>query len=180
MENYDHKITGIYTSPEAAGEARARLVERGFPAGRIELLDAQHLPPHSDQEVTSRDTDHSSDGAKSDEVLKDVLIDGGIGAAVGTGIGALAQVALVAANVSLFVASPLIAPLAMLGWGASLGGLVGAAAGAESRQGQLSDLVGDAIASGSVVLVAHASDANETRLAQEVMRDSLMENRAAG
>ena len=40
------------------------------------------------------------------------------------------QVALVATNVSLFIASPLLAPLMMLGWGASIGGLLGATVGA--------------------------------------------------
>jgi multimeric flavodoxin WrbA len=91
-------------------------------------------------------------------VLTNVLVDGAIGTAVGTGIGALAQLALVAGSVSLFVASPLVAPLVMLGWGASLGAFVGAAAGAnagvEHKDGWLSDLVHDAIASGQVVLVA--------------------------
>lgn len=61
---------------------------------------------------------------QSKSVLKDVLVDGAIGTAVGTGGGALAQLALVAANVSLFVASPLLAPLSMPGCAASLGGTV--------------------------------------------------------
>ena len=94
---------------------------------------------------------------ESNEVLTNVLVDGAIGTVVGTGIGALAQLAIVAGSVSLFVASPLVAPLVMLGWGASLGAFVGAAAGAnagvEHKDGWLSDLVHDAIASGQVVLV---------------------------
>ncbi|HRH14125.1 MAG TPA: hypothetical protein PK225_07210 [Azonexus sp.] len=53
------------------------------------------------------------------------LVDGAVGTAVGAGIGALAQLALVAGSVSLFVASPLV----MLGWGARLGAFVGAEAG---------------------------------------------------
>jgi hypothetical protein len=112
--------------------------------------------------------------AKSDGVLQDVLIDGAIGTAVGTGIGALGSVALAVANVSLFIASPLLAPLVMLGWGASLGGLVGAAAGAtagpENKEGWLSDLVGDAIASGQVVLVAETRTEQETAIAREVIQ----------
>ncbi len=46
----------------------------------------------------------------SDAVLKDVLVDASIGTAVGTGIGALGSVALAAASVIPFVASPLVAP----------------------------------------------------------------------
>ncbi len=62
----------------------------------------------------------------SDAVLKAVLVDG----AVGTGLGALAGLALVATNVTLFIASPLLAPLMLLGSGASVGGVMGAMAGA--------------------------------------------------
>ena len=93
--------------------------------------------------------------------------------------------ALVAANVSLFIASPLIAPLVMMGWGASLGGLIGAAAGAmkkeggdaapitEEKQGWLSSLIGDAIASGQFVLVAQTNTEQETAIAQEVIEASV-------
>lgn len=102
---------------------------------------------------------------------------GTIGTAVGTGIGALAEVALVAASVSLFVASPLIAPLAMLGWGASIGALVGATTGAinniENKDGWLSELVRDAIASGQIVLVVQARTAQETANAREVIEASV-------
>ena len=56
-----------------------------------------------------------------------MLVDVAIGTTVGAGIGGLAEVAV---NVSLFGASPLLAPLVMLGSGASLGGLLGATAGA--------------------------------------------------
>jgi hypothetical protein len=72
--------------------------------------------------------------------------------------------------VSLFIASPLIAPLAMLGWGASLGGFVGAAAGAGNKEGGFSALVMDAISSGQVVLVAETVTAEETTLTKEVMQ----------
>jgi len=54
-------------------------------------------------------------------------VDGAIGPAGGTGVGALAQLALVAAKVSIFVASPLIALFVILGWGASPGAFAGAA-----------------------------------------------------
>lgn len=69
-----------------------------------------------------------------------LLFDGAIGTAVGTGIGALAQLAIVAGGVSLFVASPLVAPL-----------------------------IRDAIASGQVVLVVQTRTAEETEIAREVI-----------
>jgi hypothetical protein len=86
--------------------------------------------------------------AASNGVLKDVLMFAVVGTVVGTAIGALAEMALAAANTSLFAASPLIAPLALLGWGASLGAFVGAAIGAGSRENALSTLVQRAISAG--------------------------------
>ena len=119
----------------------------------------------------------------SDEVLKDVVVDGVIGTAIGTGVGALGTVVLWASGVTLFVASPVIAPLAMLGWFAGLGGLVGAAAGADAKrakvpgtlrkEGQFSELVMDAIKSGNVVLVARTRDESEKALVKQIIAESL-------
>ena len=107
-------------------------------------------------------------------MLKDVLVDSAIGTAVGTGIGAIGEVALMVANVSLFVASPLLAPIMMLGWGATVGALIGASAGAVSgsgnREGKLSELVSDAISSGQVVLVAETRTEQETAIAREIIQ----------
>lgn len=115
MAEYRHHVSGFFASHGDAERAQTRLVEKGLPRERLHIFDAGSPSP---------DTAPKED---SNAVLKDVLVDGAKGAVVGTGLGALAQVA---ANVSLFVASPLIAPLMMLGWGASLGGLIGGAAGA--------------------------------------------------
>ncbi len=109
----------------------------------------------------------------SDEVLKEVLVDGAIGTAVGTGVGAIGSAALVAANVTLFVASPVVAPLAMLGWFAGLGGIVGAAFGANRKEGKFSELVKDAIESGNTVLVTYTHNESEQELAKEVICASL-------
>jgi hypothetical protein len=87
-------------------------------------------------------------------------------------------VALVAANVSLFIASPLLAPLVMMGWGASIGAVVGASVGAtskdrpavEARPGWLSALVTDAIASGQVVLMVETRSVQQTHTAREVIQ----------
>jgi len=105
---------------------------------------------------------------------------------VGAGVGGLAEVALVAANVSLFVASPLIAPLVMLGWGASLGGLLGAMAGAgtagkhsepAANDGRFATLIADAISSGQVVLVVETLTEQETTVARQVIEAAVGECR---
>jgi hypothetical protein len=166
MDEYRHHVSGFFAHREEAENTFSKLAERGLPRERMQIFAADTTAQPGPAPQT-----------ESNEVLKDMVVDGTIGSAVGTGIGALGSVALVVADVSLFIASPLLAPLVMLGWGASLGGLVGAAAGAsagpEKKEGWLSDLVGDAIASGQVVLVAETRTAQETAIAREVIQASV-------
>lgn len=168
MDEQRHIVTGIYTSSAEADSVRDRLVGRGLPSEQITILANTRIEGNSKM-------------AADNDALKDVLINGSVGAAVGTFIGGLGEVALIAANVTLFIASPLIAPLFMLGWGAFIGGLVGAATGtetsaekhAEKKEGKLSELVLDAIRSGHVALIAQTMTAAETALARELVGDSL-------
>jgi len=167
MDEYRHHISGFFAHRAEAEGAVTRLVERGIPRDQIQLFDADSGPVVAEPK------------GESNEVLNKVLVDGAIGTAVGAGIGALAQLALVAGSVTLFVASPLVAPLVMLGWGASLGAFVGAAAGAntgvEHKEGWLADLIHDAIANGQVVLVAQTRSAEQTVIAREVVGDAVGE-----
>lgn len=168
MNEYRHHVSGFFAQHVDAEYVLAQLLVLGLPRERLYLLNADSAPRASAPQ------------ADDNGVLTHVLVDGAIGTAVGTGIGVLAELALVAANVSLFIASPLIAPLAMLGWGASLGGLVGAAVGAEShagnktgKKGTFSALIRDAISGGQVVLVAETRTAQETESARQVMQASV-------
>jgi hypothetical protein len=54
----------------------------------------------------------------------------------------------------------LLAPLVMMGRGASIGGIVGATIGAKKKDQSLSSLICDAVSTGQVVLGArtHAAD----------------------
>jgi hypothetical protein len=160
MSTYLHHVSGFFAHRDQAERAMSSLVEQGLARGQVQVLDS-----------TAVAQTHNA-AEDSNAVLKDVVVDGMIGTAVGTGIGALAQVALVAGSVTLFVASPLVAPLAMMGWGASLGGLIGAVAGAaDSKARTLSTLVGDAISRGQFVLVAETHSERETTLARDVIKD---------
>jgi len=167
MNEYRHHVSGFFAHRNEAESTLSTLVEQGLPRERLHIFTADSTSSSPALE------------AKSDGVLKDVLVDGAIGTAVGTGIGALGSVALAATSVTLFIASPLVAPLMLLGWGASLGGLIGAAAGATAgdgnKEGWLSDLVSDAIANGHVVLVAETRTVQETTTAREVIQASVGE-----
>jgi hypothetical protein len=170
MDAYCHHVSGFFAHREEADSTSFLLVAQGIPRDRVQIFDAGMAPPAP------------TPLAASDETLKDVVVDGAIGAAIGTSLGALAELALVAANVSLFVASPLIAPLVLLGWGASLGGLVGASAGASSdgtghKDGPFAELVSDAISSGQVVLMVETRTEEETRIARTLIRTSVGEDK---
>jgi hypothetical protein len=164
MDQQAHIVSGIYTSRAEAEAVRDRLVESGVLREQVSIADDARAAT-------------SSKMVEDDEALRDVVVDGAVGAAVGTGLGVVAEVALIAANVTLFVASPLIGPLALLGWGAALGGLVGAAVGAEQpderKEGKFSDFVLDAIRSGHVVLVAQTRTEAEATLVRDIVGDSL-------
>ena len=163
MEAYRHHVSGFFPTRADAEAALVTLLDQGLPRERLHLYDA--------------DARQTAEEKKSDGVLKDVLVDGAIGTAVGTGVGALGTVALAASSVTLLVASPLVAALMMLGWGASVGGLIGAATGAANvphkKEGWLSDLVEDAISSGQFVLVAETRSEQETALVREVVETAM-------
>lgn len=159
-----HKVAVPYTTQDEAERVRQYLIDGGIAASDVALLKDLPLLP---------------DAGGNDEVLKDMLVDGAIGTAVGTGVGAIGTVMLWAASVTLFVASPVVAPLAMLGWFASVGGIAGAVAGAISqenkkgKEGKFSELVMDAIQSGNVVLVVYTHDETDKARAKDIIGQSL-------
>lgn len=161
MEQYRHFVSGFFAHRTEAEAAVTQLESAGLPLTRIHLLDKDSTEPT-----------HSA-SQSSDLVLKDIVVDGAIGTAVGTGVGALLTVGLVAANVTLFVASPLIAPLVMLGWGASIGGVIGASVGAAEKIKPLSELVHDAITNGSLVVLVETLSAEETAAAAKIFKDAV-------
>ena len=167
MENYNHTVSGIYPNFEEAKETLTLLHTQGLASTQLNIIQSNNAAVALQQHT------------KSDNVLNDVIVDGAVGTVVGAGAFGLGHLALVWANISLFVASPLLGPLIMLGWGASVGGLFGAIAGAtvvseeDGKDKSFIHLVEDAISRGYVVLVAHTMTEEETLLAQGIIRDSV-------
>jgi hypothetical protein len=170
MSQYRHYVTAVFVTRSEAEETLSNLVDRGMPRQQLQIFDADSKAAPPVEET------------RSDAVLKDVLVDGAIGGAVGTGLGALSTVALAAANVTLFIASPLVAPMMLLGWGASLGAFIGAAVGTTPgeghKHGRLADLIGDVIAKGHVVLVAETRTDQESMLAKQVIQAAVGDDTA--
>ena len=161
MDPYLHRVVCLYASLDLAHQARDMIIAKGLPSTQITVLTTGHRGA-----VAAAGADAKAD---SDDVLKDLLRDGAIGTAVGTAAGAGVSIAMAAANLTLFIASPVLGALYLVGWGASLGGLVGAVVGAERSKSDVSTLIKDALSSGQVVLVVHARSEAETSLAQQVV-----------
>jgi len=159
-ETYLHRIYGIYENAAEASAIVEQLVNVGFRRNQVKIVDK----PESRPEIQP----------DSEEVRNDMLVDGAIGTAIGAGIGFIGEAALAAANISLFIASPIIGTLTMMGWGAALGGIVGAAAGAgDETKKDFETLVKDAVASGHVVLVAYSESEDQTAAARKIVGDSM-------
>lgn len=164
MNTYLHRVLGFYDSTDNAWAACQQLIMAGVLPRQLNIM-RPHGLDWTHEEV-----------ADSDDVLNEVLVDG----AVGTGVGALAGVgaavglaALATGPVTLLVAAPVLGALAMVGWGASLGGLLGAMVGAEGKKGEVSDLIKDALANGHVVLVAHTQSEAQTGLVKRLISESI-------
>jgi hypothetical protein len=161
MKTYHHYLSGFFAHRDEAERVVSELLAAGLPLIRVHLFNKDILLPN-----------HVA-AESSDAVLKDILVDGAIGTAVGTGVGALLTIGAVAANVTLFIASPIIGPLVMLGWGASIGGLIGATVGAAEKAKPLSDLIHDAINSGSLVVIAETVSVEETQIAANIFKEAV-------
>ena len=84
MTKYRHYVSGFFVHQDDAESTLSTLVELELPRERVSIFTADSTSPSPAPEVTS------------DSVLKNVLVDGAIGTAVGTGLGALRSVALAA------------------------------------------------------------------------------------
>lgn len=163
MDLYRHHVSGFFTQRSSAEQALAQLVQRGMHDEQLEIVagNADALPATAAQ-------------GKSNKVLKDMLVDITIGVGIGIGIGALIAVALLVSETSLLRASPLLAPLSLMGMGGFIGGFLGSVIGASSAAGQhhgrFAKQVSKAITHGDVVLVAQTHNEQETRMAREVIR----------
>lgn len=158
-----HKVSAIYPSRLEAEGIRARLIDQGIAVKDIEIL-------HGPAQVVVMQAPAT---AGSDDVLKEMLVDGAIGTVMGTGLGAIGTGIIWVWGVTLFVASPVVAPLAMIGWFASVGGLVGAATGAMRHGGGLTELVADAVEADNSVLVTRTHNQSETALVMAIIGPSL-------
>ena len=72
MDKYIHTDSGIFSHHDAATDALLKLVGKGISQNRLKLFERNLTLPNSPQQT------------KFNEVLKDMVLNGAIGAAVGT------------------------------------------------------------------------------------------------
>ncbi|MCB5189950.1 hypothetical protein LG198_04310 [Methylobacillus arboreus] len=161
MADYLDSVTGIYPTVDDAQKVAQTLIDRGFSKDQVQIAIGR--------------TEHIEQDEDDKASLKNVVVDGAIGTAIGAGVGALGQIAIVAANVSLFVASPLVAPLFMVGWGAAIGGFIGAGKGISNQDRRYSELLANAVEKGHAVLVANATTEEEVETARAIVGESMQQ-----
>lgn len=162
MRPYHHCVAGFFGDLTQAQATQAQLIRQGLPQSRLQIF-------HGDSRTWVSDSPRVPE-AGSRAALKAMLVDGAIGGAAGVGLGALTEWALVATNVSLFAASPVLAPLLLMGWGAALGGTIGALVGADKKEGPLSAVIRDAVGHDQIVLVADTETPRETTIARNALQ----------
>jgi hypothetical protein len=96
LTEFTHHVSGFFVKREESPTALSKLNAREIAAARLSMYER------------AAEVSQNSFGAKSNVTLKNLIADGTIGAAIGVGIGVVAEGALVIAKVSLLIAQELI------------------------------------------------------------------------
>lgn len=165
--SYPHKIAAIYPDAQAADAARTIVEAAGL--GDIELVHLHADSPHIGRGI------EPEQAATRNRFIQDIVVGTGIGTAVGAaGAGAIAL-----ALPSLFVSVPVVGPLMVAGYGASLGMTAGAVKALKVKEGLLSGMVQDAIKAGFHVLIVHSADDATHARAEAIVGSTLAEDTAS-
>ena len=154
MDRSNVNLSHAFDSRRRAERAAARLRAHGLAPQGVRVLAAPRPP-----------TDSS-------EVLKDILVNGAIGAIAGAGMTAVAGLFLLCDDPITWQRIPLWLAQAILCWGAALGGLVGGAAGAGERgdyreRGRLARLMRRVVYPPRFILVAEMAPTQATTVPRE-------------
>ena len=161
MDTYRHNVSASFAQRAAADRVLSKLLKRGLSREQLQILDAsEHTPLGLAARLKSRSARNA------------MLTYGAIGAVVGGVLGALAQAALVISDMGLLTASPSLAPIMLMGWGAFLGALLGALIGLAAVVPWRPSLTPEEIAAGGSVLLANTRSAEQTSMVREVLTAS--------
>lgn len=156
-------ISTLYPDSASAAQVKTNLLINGFKASAIVIT------PHPVQSEVIKSTSRR----RSREILGEIMRAGAIGTALGIGVGAIGTVVLMATSVAAFIASPLLAPSALMFNLATVGFLLGGAVGAANKGKSYSAIVSKALAEGQVLLAIKTQGVYENSLANKIIQDSL-------
>lgn len=163
MRQYAHKLAGIFPDTQTLDESEQLFREAGFTGEQVNRIHAEE--PVRDQE---RKIEAESGGVRN-EFIRDISVGTGVGGVAGaigaTGIGLGLP--------ALYVSAPVVAPLMVLGYAATIGGLVGAVHGLHLKEDVLTSVVEDALHEGYPVLMIHAADKQQAEKAHELMQSTM-------
>lgn len=163
-EHYPHKLAAIYPDSDSTEVAKYNLRYAG-------LGDVRFVHLHADSAHVDRAIEPEQAETRN-HFIRDILIGGVIGSAVGAaGAGALAL-----DMPSLFVSAPVIGPLMVAGYSATLGATAGAIKGFKIKEGLLAGMVQDAIRNGFHVLIVHSPDDAIHMRAERAVARTLVED----
>ena len=165
MENYPYKTGALYHEQGLARQAQQALLDAGFAREQVRLLGPTDLA--ADHERVEHKLEPESD-AVANTIIKDTVIGTGIGGAA----GAAGATVLAAAEMALFLTTPVLGALMLTAYGATIGGTVGALTGVKIKETAFLSVMRDALKRGYWGVVVHARDEAEAERAGAVFAET--------
>lgn len=163
MRQYPHKLAGIFPDTAALAQSEQLFREAGFSVEQVNSILADEPVRRQERKI------ESESGGVRDEFVRDISVGTGVGGVVGAAGAAGIGLGLPA----LFVSAPVVAPLMVLGYAATIGGLAGAIHGLHIKEDVLTSVVEDALHQGYPVLMIHARDKQQAEKAHELMKSTM-------
>jgi hypothetical protein len=159
MSDKKTAVFGIYSTRNGAEQAAETLVSAGFAAGDISVLLPENLGTREiGTEKASKAPEGAATGAGTGLVLGGALgLLAGIGALAIPGVG------------PLIAAGPIMATLAGMGAGGTIGGLAGALIGAGIPEYEAKRYEG-IIQKGGILLSIHCSTSDEVKRGKDILK----------
>ena len=166
-EVYSNTIASVYPDEDSAQSAVKDLRD-----ANIDGIVVRHMKPEASDDI-ERVIEPDAEAVPGN-VVKTSAVGGGAGTVAGAAVAGTAAVMAP----TLFVSAPVIGPLMVLGYGAVIGGTVGAVKGLRLRTGMLSGLVKDALKDGHHVVIVHTASDEAQHDAETIIGDTLAEDTA--
>lgn len=163
MRQYPHKLAGIFPDTTSLAQAEQLFVEAGFNREQVNRIQSDEALREQERKIESE-----SNGVRN-EFIRDISVGTGVG---GVG-GALGAAGIGLGLPALYVSAPVVAPLMVIGYAATIGGLAGAVHGLHVKEDVLTSVTEDALNNGYPVLMVHTSDKRETEKAHDLMASTM-------